>query len=106
VARKRSTALLTRMDEAELEKYRKLVEKSKLTQQEYNLKRLLNEDVVVVEGIVELAAQIRKIGVNINQVAHMANEMKSVNNAQVEQLNEKLSEVWELLTDFVNKART
>lgn len=48
--------------------------KSKLSKENYNLRCVLNKDIYVIDGIQELAMQIRKIGMNINQVVHLANE--------------------------------
>jgi hypothetical protein len=67
----RDKSILTRMSEDELNKYRKLVKKSKLKQQDYNLKCLLNKNIIFVDGLIDLAFQIRKIGVNINQIVYL-----------------------------------
>ena len=105
MARLRNKKVECRMTQEELEKYNKLVEKSKLSKQEYNLKVLLNKDIYVVDGIQELAMQIRKIGVNINQVVHLVNEERNIKNSQIEELDEKMNEVWKLLNDFAKSIK-
>ncbi len=103
--RKREKKVECRMSDEEMEKYNTLLNKSKLNKQEYNLKCLLQKKIVVIEGINELALQIRKIGVNINQIAHLANESKYINHHQLEEVNNRLNDIWVLLTDFVKKSK-
>ena len=79
VTRKRKKSVLVRMDEKEYDKYLRLVKKSKLSQQNYNLRCMLKKNIYVIDGIQELAMQIRKMGVNINQVVHLANENNTIN---------------------------
>lgn len=71
------------MTEAELIKYKSLVAKRKLTQQNYNIKCLLDNDIYIVDGIQELSMQIRKIGVSINQVVHLADQNNYRNGDEV-----------------------
>lgn len=101
VERKRNKSVLVRMDEKEYEKYLKLVKKSKLSQQNYNLRCVLNKDIYVIDGIQELAMQIRKIGVNINQVVHLANENNNINSNEIDGIKSTMNEIWRLLISFV-----
>ncbi|MDU7215216.1 MAG: plasmid mobilization protein [Clostridium paraputrificum] len=101
VERKRKKSVLVRMDEKEYEKYIRLVKKSKLSQQNYNLKCILDKDIYVIDGIQELAMQIRKIGVNINQVVHLANENNNINSNEIDVIKSGMNEIWRLLIGFV-----
>lgn len=103
--RSRPHKVETRMNDEELKIYQKLVEKSKLSKQEYNLNCLLNKKIVVVDGIVDLALQIRKIGVNINQIVHLANSVQEVSDDKVNELDIHVKEVWNLLNDFVKSVK-
>lgn len=105
VERKRNKSVLIRMDEKEYEKYLKLVKKSKLSQQNYNLRCILNKDIYVIDGIQELAMQIRKIGVNINQVVHLGNENNEISEKHIESINSRMSEVWSLLISFMKQVK-
>jgi len=51
--------------------------------------------------IQRLVWEINKIGVNINQVVHLANQAQFISTAQIEQLTEMHNEVWDLLDKFV-----
>lgn len=105
VERKRNKSILVRMDEKEYEKYIRLVNKSKLSQQSYNLRCVLNKDIYVIDGIQELAMQIRKIGVNINQLVHLANENNNINKNNIESINLRINEVWNLLISFTKQVK-
>lgn len=94
-----------RLNENETEIFLKKVEKSKLTIQEYGLKSLLDKDIIVVEGILELAMQIQKIGVNINQIVHLANADQKVSENEIRNLSNKLKEVMKLLNNFVTSVK-
>ena len=105
VTRKRKKSVLVRMDEKEYDKYLSLVKKSKLSQQNYNLRCMLKKNIYVIDGIQELAMQIRKMGVNINQVVHLANENNTINKNDVESINLSINEVWKILLKFVEKVK-
>ncbi|MDU1280013.1 MAG: plasmid mobilization relaxosome protein MobC [Clostridium sp.] len=105
VTRKRKKSVLVRMDEKEYDKYLRLVKKSKLSQQNYNLRCMLKKNIYVIDGIQELAMQIRKMGVNINQVVHLANENNTINKNDVESINLSINEVWKILLKFVEKVK-
>lgn len=104
--RKMNKQIQVRMTEDEFEEYEKLVVKSKMNKQNYNSKCLLDKKIIVIDGILELAAQIRKIGVNINQTVHLANELKSINDDQIDRIKRKQDEVLLLLSDFVNRIKS
>lgn len=105
VERKRNKSVLVRMDEKEYEKYLKLVKKSKLSQQNYNLRCVLNKDIYVIDGIQELAMQVRKIGVNINQVVHLGKKNNAINKCDIEKVNLKMNEVWNILIGFTKQIK-
>lgn len=44
----------------------------------------------------ELTEQVRKIGVNINQIAKKANETESIYQGDIDQLKEMMEEIWRL----------
>ena len=50
--------------------------------------------------IQRLVWEINKIGVNINQAVHLANQAQFISPAQIEQLIRVHGEVWELLDKF------
>ncbi|MBS5886199.1 plasmid mobilization relaxosome protein MobC [Clostridium sp.] len=105
VERKRNRSVLVRMDEKEYEKYIRLVKKSRLNQQSYNLRCMLNKDIYVIDGIQELAMQIRKIGVNINQLVHLANRENCLFKEDIKDIKNVMDEIWKVLINFVKQVK-
>lgn len=66
--RKRNKQLKFFVDENELEKIEKKIEKSKLTKSDYLRKCSLEKEIFVIEGLKELALEVSRIGNNINQL--------------------------------------
>lgn len=49
-------------------------------------------------GLKEINYNLRKIGVNINQIAKRINETNSVYQSDMEDIQRKVNEIWQLLT--------
>ena len=90
-----------RLDEDEFKQVEDKLGESGLSKQEYGRRCLLNKEIKVVNGVQELADQVRHIGININQVVHMANTNKYVTKGQIEEMIEGLGEIWQLLNNFL-----
>lgn len=73
--------------------------------QEYALKMLMNGFLVEVntEGLDKLAYEINKIGVNINQIAHVANSDNCVSKESLMELKDDYSKIKKLLKVITNK---
>lgn len=99
--RKRNKGTFVRMTEDEHENYLKLVKKSKLSQQEYNLKCLLNKNIIVVDGVLNLAEELRKVGNNVNQIAHLCNTINNINKSDVEELQSDIAKCRRLIIEFL-----
>lgn len=50
----------------------------------------------------ELRMEISRIGNNINQIVHLANETKTVTTKDIDMLNRYLREIKKLLKDWIN----
>jgi len=105
MTRKRDKNVHIRMSEEEYQKYEALRQKSGLTKTEYGLKCLLNKDIVVLDGFKELTEQIKKVGVNINQVAKGINSGIGVSKERIELIQKELGEVWRSLSVFLRKVK-
>ena len=57
----------------------------------------------------ELATEINKVGVNINQIAKTVNATGSIYDGEMQQLKEMMDEIWRLLklslSDLLSKSR-
>lgn len=71
-------------------------QKANLTITDYILKSALNKKIVVIVGYKEVFNEIRKIGININQIARNWN-MGLENKKDIEEIQEFMVEIWQLL---------
>ena len=65
-----------------------------------NLKKLtiIGEQISAIKNIKEINYNLRKIGVNINQIAKRINETNSIYQSDMEDIQRKVNEVWHILT--------
>jgi len=92
--RKRSKSLAVRVTESELATIKRKVKHSNLSQQQYFLHSLLNKEIHVKEGGLEVVKELKRIGNNVNQIAYKTN-MGQLGNCQ-EELQQVYSELREL----------
>ena len=64
----------------------------------YARKMLIGGYIIQVDytNIKEMTAEIQKIGVNINQIARRVNTMGTVYDADIQELKERLTEIWHI----------
>lgn len=90
-------------DETEYQKIKKKVEKSGLTQQEYLLKCALDKNIIVVEELKPLFLELKRQGVNLNQIA------KAINSGEINHVSEntfkEYQELWQSLRQLIQKVQ-
>ncbi len=74
IKRTRNKSFNLRFSEKEFEELNKKIKKSKLNRTDFILKCIENKDIIVIENLTETIVEIRKQGVNINQMARAINE--------------------------------
>ena len=91
------------------EEKKMLIEKSaeaRMTVSDYIAALVENKKITVVENIPDLIYEVRKIGVNINQIAHIANSQRYIDNElltkAIQGLNEIKSLVQKILSEVYN----
>lgn len=100
VFRIRNKQISFRVTEYELELIRQRAKESgKKTLREYLLDTGINGYVIKVDytEIKNLAYEINKIGVNINQIAHKVNSENQVYKADIEEIQEDIDLIWRML---------
>jgi hypothetical protein len=83
-----------------------LLEKAKtarMSMSEYVIALSENKKIIVAESLPNLVLEITRIGVNINQVAMVANSNKSINEFQTENLCRSLDEIKEVLKTILSE---
>lgn len=101
--RTRPKQIVIRANEKEFDRIKKKVEKSKLTQNEYLLKAILDKDIVVIDGLRDLTIELKRIGNNLNQLTRAVHEGKANCRTELSAINEEMKEVWQLLNLLARK---
>ncbi len=101
--RKRNKQLKFFVDENELEKIEKKIEKSKLTKSDYLRKCSLEKDITVVEGLKELALEVSRIGNNINQLTKAIYTGKATDTGSLEKLEIEYKKVFDKILNLSKK---
>lgn len=69
---------------------------------EYILALSEQKKIIVADELPELCRQLIGIGTNVNQIARVANQTKSVSEKQLDLVNENLIRVQELLSSLID----
>lgn len=86
-----------RLNEKEYEQIKEKVEESGISQQQFLLKTALEKDIIHIKEFQTLIFQLKKIGVNINQIAKHCNETGVISNDDIEEIKEGVNMIWQLL---------
>lgn len=54
----------------------------------------------------ELANEVNKIGVNINQIARIANETRCISPPQIDRLQQEVEQIWQLLKSSLSELQS
>lgn len=103
VNRTRPKQIVIRATEKEFKTIKKKVEKSKLTQNEYLLKTILNKKITVVEGLPEITLELKRIGNNLNQITKEVHQGRANCKTEVAELEKELNEIWQSLRQLTQK---
>lgn len=95
--RTRPKQIVIRMTEEEFEKVKRQVEKSGKKQQDYLIKAVTGKPVMNTDGIKEITPELKRIGVNLNQIAKTCNQGNEATYDEIQRIGEELNEVWRLL---------
>lgn len=71
--RKRNIQLKIYLSDDEYQSFINQVAKSKLTQTDFFIKCITKKKIIVIDGLKETLAELKKIGVNINQISKNLN---------------------------------
>lgn len=99
--RKRNVQINIRISEAEAEQLRKKVEQSGMSQQEYILSCVLNKPITNTDGIKELIPELKRVGNNLNQIAHALNGGRYYQYNLITDNQKELDKVWQSLKQFL-----
>lgn len=76
-----------------------------MKQAEYLIRCITGKKVVNTDGMKTLVAEVKKVGVNLNQIAHALNGSGYYDYQLITKNQEELQEVWQLLKRYLPKVR-
>ena len=95
--RSRPKQIVIRMSKEEFNTVKIKVEKSGMKQQDYLIKCAIGKAITNTDGLKEFAPEIKRIGVNLNQIAKTCNQGNQATYDEIQSIGEELKEVWQLL---------
>jgi len=93
-----------RMTYDEYEEIERRAKMSRLGMSEYLRRAALGKDIIVMEGLPELARQLGKLGGNLNQAILLLREHR-IENIEVGSLREEVKRIWQSLSFQTGKTR-
>lgn len=97
----RTNKITIRVTETELELINQKAKEAKLPKNQYMINKALEEETTSYNGYLEIIKEIKKIGVNINQVARKINYTDEVTADDMEQLLKEHDKLWQLLKQSI-----
>lgn len=101
--RTRPKQIVIRVSEEELAQIKEKVEQSGKSQQEYILSCVLNKPITNTDGIKELIPELKRVGNNLNQIAHALNGGRYYQYNLITDNQKELDKVWQSLKQFLQK---
>lgn len=95
--RKRNHQVILRFNDAEYKKFKSRLDKTGMTQRGYVFNLVMQRPVLNISNLDGIEEQIRKIGVNINQVAKKVNISDNVLENDLKQILKEQVKIWQLL---------
>lgn len=104
--RKRDVRVVLQFTEDEKAILLENVEKSKSGNTATYARKMLLDGMVVnvdLSAIEDLTVALNRIGSNINQIARVANETRSINQSEIEEVKRLQKEIWQLQKSTLSK---
>ncbi len=76
--------------------------KCNMTVTQYILKSCLKDNIIVINGLDKVDAELRRIGNNINQLTRLSNE-RIITVVGLKELRMEVNNIWQLLKQLVQK---
>ncbi len=95
--RKRQRQIIIRVTEDEANIFKTRLAKTKLKQNNFAIKCLLNHPVYAIENMQDLLLQLKALGNNLNQIARAINSGKTIPPPAISELAGGVNELWRFL---------
>ena len=102
--RSRPKQIVIRLSEEEFARVKKKVKKSGLKQQEYLIQSIFNTKIVNTDGLKEILPELKRQGVNLNQLVKKLNETGYIDyKKELPEIEKELKQVWQSLKQYLQK---
>lgn len=84
---------------------KKLIEKSKIAKlslSKYLIKQGLDKEIVIVDGLNEVVAELKRIGNNINQLTYLANSGR-IYTVDLGKVKQEIGKAWNVINELQKK---
>ena len=98
----RTRKMTFRLTQDEYDLIKKKVDESGTSQQQFLLKTALEKEIICVNQFQKLIFELKKIGVNINQITKHCNEIGTVSDADISEIKGGLDQAWQLLKQSIH----
>lgn len=95
---RRTRKMTFRLTEDEYNTVKDKVIESGLSQQKFLLQTSLEKEIIHIKEYQDLLFQIKKIGVNINQITRRCNETGFISDTEISEMKGGLNDIWQLLS--------
>ena len=94
----RTRKMTFRLTEDEYNTVKDKVTESGISQQKFLLQTALEKEIIHIKEYQDLIFQIKKIGININQIARRCNETGFISDTDISEVKGGLEDIWQLLS--------
>jgi len=101
--RSRPKQIVVRASQIEFDAIKLKVAESKINQNEYIIRCLMDKDIVVIDGLREQTVELKRIGNNLNQLTRSVNEGRANCSKELQDINKEMKEVWQSLRLLIQK---
>lgn len=95
----------TRFTDEEYSIVEQKAKKANMTISKFLAYAAIKREIVVIDGIKELAHHLSKVGNNLNQLTMLAHQNRFPKNPDVDEIKKVVNEVWQLLNSLMAKTK-
>jgi len=100
----KTTGIKLRLTPREKEMIIQKARAAKMNKSKYILSAISGHPVIVMEGLKDLAYQLRKIGNNLNQLTTLANQRQIIT-LELEGTKKEIHQIWRSLNSLIDQTR-
>lgn len=101
---RRTEIIKTRVTPTELKYIQDKIRGTNFTMSEFIRASAMDKEILIIEGVEELAKQLRAVGKNLNQLAMLAHK-GLIKTPNIDKVENKLDEIWNIMNLLITKKK-